>query len=126
MGDLNLEAIKARAEAATPGPWAVPVANVFRVVCPGAEHHNPPMGLCPPYPWRVIAEPSVYDPSAADAEFIAHARTDVPALVAEVERLRGAANWLLEQVGRDGPDRGAAVAQLRRLVPERGHTAADG
>ena len=84
----DLEAIKARAEAATPGPWAVPGANVFRVIAPEAEHHNPRMGACPPYPWRVIAEPSSYDPSAADAEFIAHARTDVPDLVAEVERLR--------------------------------------
>lgn len=85
---LDLAAIKARAEAATPGPWKVPIANVFVVVAPNAPHHNPPEGLCPPYPWRVVVEPSLNDPSAEDAEFIAHAREDVPALVAEVERLR--------------------------------------
>ena len=45
MTDLDLEAIKARAEAANGGPWK-------------------------------------------DAEFVAHARTDVPALIAEVKRLR--------------------------------------
>jgi hypothetical protein len=49
---LDLEAIKGREAAATPGPWAVPGANVFRVIAPEAEHHNPRMGECPPYPWR--------------------------------------------------------------------------
>ena len=79
---LDLEAIKARCEAATPGPWAV--ANI----APGwAEDEND---------WCVV--PGVVESCgsdmcgpvvrSADAAFIASARTDVPALVAEVERLR--------------------------------------
>ena len=108
---IDLDAIKARCEAATPGPWEVPAANVFRVLAPGAPHHNPPQGLCPPYPWRVVVEASQNDPSAEDVAFIAHARTDVPALVAEVERLKayigaildhGMTTWSDTSCGRGG------------------------
>lgn len=64
---LDLEAIKARAEAATPGPWeCVGMGDVVT-------------------PTFVI---QTTDRNPADGRFIANARTDVPALVAEVERLQ--------------------------------------
>lgn len=87
---LDLVAIRARAEAATPGPWAIPNANVFRVIAPDAQHTNPKQGMGPPYPWRIVADMGDQDGNAADALFIAYARTDVPALLAEVVRLRAA------------------------------------
>ncbi len=58
----DLEAIKRRCEAATPGPWT----TLGAVVADGS---------------------SCLDDRARNAEFIAHAREDVPALLEAVERL---------------------------------------
>jgi hypothetical protein len=65
--DLDLSAIKARIEAASAGPWTA-------------------------HPDGLVWAPRLGDPVSGsaeleDAEFIAAARLDVPALVAEVERL---------------------------------------
>jgi hypothetical protein len=65
---LALAAIKARVEAASVGPWTA-------------------------HPDGLVWAPRLGDPVSAstepaDAEFIAAARQDVPALIAEVERLR--------------------------------------
>jgi hypothetical protein len=57
--DDELDVIGARANAATPGPWTWP-------------------------DWDDCSEQE----ADANNEFIAHAREDVPALVAEVRRLR--------------------------------------
>jgi hypothetical protein len=83
-GGLDLDAIEARANAATPGPWH-------------KEHTDPnPLHGCVTigdHGW-VCAGPNApaYDEDSdeghADAEFVAHARTDVPALVALVRELR--------------------------------------
>ncbi len=74
MTDLDLDAIEARANAAAPGPpWGWAVSDDRRWVDVTARGHD-----------RVIA--TTYDDDLA--AFIAHARTDVPALVAEVRRLR--------------------------------------
>ena len=68
--ELDLDAIEARVNAATDGPWeAYPDGLVWTKV--------PRIG--DPVSGSVLPE---------DAEFIAAARTDVPALVAEVRRLR--------------------------------------
>jgi hypothetical protein len=61
---MSIEEIKAREQAATPGPWEDAVTDVWL----GDRH---------------IAE--VY--AGLDADFIAHARTDIPELIAEVEWL---------------------------------------
>jgi hypothetical protein len=86
------DAIRARAEAATDGPWSAygtVIAAYFEPNCGGCSGivspaHEPSCGI------EQIAQAD-----AADAEFIAHARTDVPALLdaldaaeAEIERLR--------------------------------------
>lgn len=81
---LDLDAIKVRCEAAGPGPWI----NPGRPRTLGGYHHY----ICEVGTVFVVngeEDGSDDDDSRllADAEFIAHARADVPALVAEVERL---------------------------------------
>lgn len=73
---IDLDAIKARAEAATPGPWEADASEIYG---PGRV-------------WLAescrLHDDLSYDPqSDRDAAFIAHARTDVPELVAGVESL---------------------------------------
>jgi hypothetical protein len=68
----ELDAIKARAEAATDGPWRVIsdyIPGVIEVEGPTASNDY-------------VAELSA---DKADLEFIAHARQDIPALAAAVE-----------------------------------------
>lgn len=88
----NLAEIKARAQAATPGPWFAGDANggdppherrPFWVV--STEDTDPDLGEAPEE-WAA----EIRVGAQGDAEFIAHAREDVPALVAEVERLQTA------------------------------------
>lgn len=74
MSRLDLDAIRQRAEEATPGPWGV--HGDYGLWSDGAgvwvmQDDCLPGGTL----------------GGADAEFIARARTDVPALLAEVERL---------------------------------------
>lgn len=70
--ELRLDEIEARANAATPGPWTVS-EDYSDVVGPEGDQ-------LASY-WNPTSE-------TRNGEFIAHARTDVPALVAEVRRLR--------------------------------------
>lgn len=78
LTDEQLAAIEARASAATRGPWD---SIGERVYAGGASA------------W-VVAESKMWgldgerDDYAADAAFVAGARADVPALLAEVRRLR--------------------------------------
>jgi hypothetical protein len=80
---LDLIAIEARAEAATRGPW--------RVCAEGSEGSR----IAPDYGDKrtrtrfiAIANGRVQPEDGCNARFIAAARSDVPALVAEVRRLR--------------------------------------
>ena len=74
MTPERLAEIRARAEAATEGPWwttrNLRPATIFSGE--GSDYND------------AVAD----DAEPADATFIAHARTDVPELVAEIERLR--------------------------------------
>ena len=80
---LDLTAIRARERAVTKGPW---------------RWQASPKG----YPQQIVANDdgltliadTYVDPAwyPAEAEFIAHARTDIPALCDEVERLRAFLN----------------------------------
>ena len=84
---LDLEVIKARAAAATEGPWEWDDPTI-------SQHWSRPE------PWATVVDDEVncggycYGGSSspiksdADGRFIAHAREDIPALVAEVERLQ--------------------------------------
>ncbi|MGN7387780.1 hypothetical protein [Sporosarcina sp. SAFN-015] len=69
----DLEAIRKRAEAATVGPW---------------KYNDQHGYLAPVTPQREICAITNEITRYYDAEFIAHAREDIPALLAEVERLR--------------------------------------
>jgi len=72
---LDLDPIEARADAATVGPWAYDFEPRGRDVAYVVIH---------PASTASIAEDAIEE----DAEFIAHAREDFPALIAEVRRLR--------------------------------------
>jgi hypothetical protein len=70
MDDERRSRIESRCAAATPGPWtAHPYAEDFEIrpIACGQDH-----GIC----------------SQPDAEFIAHAREDIPVLLAEINKLR--------------------------------------
>ena len=83
MGD-RLTEIKAREAAATKGPWrGVKDGIVSEAVLARAEAAGESFD-----PDIVVTDCGYYPPRYADAAFIAHAREDVPWLVAEVERLR--------------------------------------
>jgi len=81
MNAEQLNAIKERAEKATPGPWFFDVGRKERLDCRPAviEHFDYDHG-------ESFIHGDIAD--ITDAEFIANAREDVPALVAEVERLK--------------------------------------
>lgn len=88
----ELQAIKARAEAATPGPWEATLSQTVQIDISGPSlgQRYEDDGLRVSYV------------SESDATFIAHARTDVPALVAEVERLQVLVDALMNpKPGRD-------------------------
>jgi hypothetical protein len=73
---LDLEPIKARVKEATPAPW-----RLHEVARDNGDEDV----------WVVFNDAD--DSSMMqrqDADFIAHARTDIPALIAEVEALRSA------------------------------------
>lgn len=85
--ELDLDAIEARANAATEGPWwrreghaEIDGQNYAEVLIPGRVECG---SYC--YGGTSTIEGDRLD---ADLAFIAHARADVPALVAEVRRLR--------------------------------------
>jgi len=101
MTDADLAAIEARCRAATAGPWSVKPydaeyasGNVERL---WDIHASYPEDTTP---WersvaRVWGDNAVWlrdrEADGGNAEFIAHSRTDVEALCAEVRRLRSAA-----------------------------------
>lgn len=91
LTEQELAEIEERVNAATPGPWEI-CANPFD----GSDDYNE--SWCPvelPHPY-IEAHVTMHDrhldrykkEGVAIAQFIAHARTDVPALIAEVRRLR--------------------------------------
>jgi hypothetical protein len=79
MTDAELNVIRERAEAATPGPWV----NVGSDVA-APRRPTEPFSCYGNYR-EILDEANGCDD---DLEFIAHARTDIPALLAEIERLK--------------------------------------
>src|SRR5260221_3437865 len=74
MDEETLAAIRARADQATPGPWLGLYLSGDTIT--GVKNAAGAVGL---------GEVGL---TAADHKFITHAREDIPALLAEVERLR--------------------------------------
>lgn len=80
MTEQELSEVEARANAATPGPWGFVPPRTEELAIKGEVH-------CDEGPIFVAAH---YDiAKSADFEFAAHAREDIPKLIAEVRRLRG-------------------------------------
>ena len=98
----QLSAIRARLDAATPGPWEAGTA----ACCPDMGWvDGPKSAVCPQF----TATKVTHSLDANDAELIAHAPTDLGALLDEVERLRAERDDLLawsqrfsDLVGEDG------------------------
>ena len=80
LTEEQLAAIKARAEAATPGAWGI--EHVERRIWAGNER------VC-----FLFGQDRRQNEN--NGVFIAHAREDVPALLAEIERLRAREDWLI-------------------------------
>jgi len=87
---IDLEAIKKRVDAATPGPWNVYDNN--NIVANHPHKHLTLMGdvehtaiaMC----FRKSCQHCNGFPVDNNLQFISHSRTDIPALISEVERLR--------------------------------------
>jgi hypothetical protein len=77
---VDLAAIKARLASATSGPWTAYSA----MCCPDMGGVSGPEGVVCQHQLGRYGHPMTIE----DAEFIAASRTDVEALIAEVERLR--------------------------------------
>lgn len=111
MTDEQLQAIEARVEAATPGPWTVQQSWHGYCDCvDGSEHES--YGECADWYWSEVGEldgPTYIEVNGgeysqicqADMEFIAAARDDVPALIAEVIRLQCKLAEVQELIGID-------------------------
>jgi hypothetical protein len=83
MSDLDLEPIHQRAEAATPGPWTA-ITDNGRKTGVGIVGQATKRGTGE----AIAVFAGTGGNRHADATFTAQAREDVPALMAEVERLR--------------------------------------
>lgn len=117
---VDVEAIRARADAATPGPWNVDKDRGgfwhgrFAVVChDGIWRDREYAGERSTEPRILLTLNGNFEPGE-DAAFIAHARADVPALCdALTHERRVSAIWRDLALARIAP--AAAFAQLRAL-----------
>jgi hypothetical protein len=87
MTPEELQAIRDRVAKASPGPWTTEQGEY--------SGRNWPLGLSGQYGNDVtvflttdhVHASEMYGDAATDGDFIAHARTDIPALLAEIDRL---------------------------------------
>lgn len=93
LTDDDLQAIRARAEAATPGPWVDDGWDCFH---DGAEWERSVMvgeyivANCPSERFGRVEDIPDDTPAIFNTTFIAHAREDIPKLLAEITRLKAA------------------------------------
>lgn len=78
--DIDINEIQARVDAVSPGPWKVERWEDF--------DGKASFAVADVVRWRQYLNSVDCGNDSSAAEFIAHARTDVPALIAEVRRLR--------------------------------------
>ena len=111
---FNPQAARERCEAATPGPWAIGGLNRLFVVAPKRPKH----GIITDFGPRAKGHPE----REANAEFIAHARSDLPAALEEhsaaIERgvmLWRQFLWLLSAVDRECAAAEQAQGKMNRL-----------
>ena len=95
---LDLEPIKAREAAAVKGPWTngsrPDDKHMGKIVARGYVENPNIAGAVVAATWdhqhAIVYVGLTRQQTIDNAEFIAHARQDIPALIAEVERLRAA------------------------------------
>lgn len=90
-----IAAIRERAERATPGPWQW---EMLRRGVMGADT------LVAMAVWGDEVTEQYIAISDADAEFIAHAREDIPKLLAEIERLQAELKYYKYALGVEGDE----------------------
>ena len=104
MTSAELQAIRARLESASDGPWAVKrIPNSYESAAGDRFTHPCVRGFRAPRRLYNLA----WEQCEADAEFMASARQDIPSLLTEVEQLRAA----LQEC------RGALGELMRRRAP---------
>lgn len=107
---LDLQAIKDRTDGATSGQWSVsePAADGrYQVRKAGSS-------------LEVIAHLGAGWRARQDAAFIAHAREDVPALMAEIERIKAALRGAVRDVSMLGRDPDEALWDLVKTYADDG------
>ncbi|MFM9635916.1 hypothetical protein [Streptomyces turgidiscabies] len=114
LNDERLADIEARANAATPGPWTSWADTYPHVVTQGSADIHP-------FDAEGIVSTNLAVNVAADAEFVAHARTDVPAMAAEIRRLRRQRKYLVGQLAKRDAETGRGDQALKEFL--RGETA---
>lgn len=87
MNEEQLQAIEERAHAATPGPWMEEAESGEWWVASMSDETA-----------ALYVIPDTALMNQADVDFIAHARDDVPALIAEVRSLRVTDSAVLRKV----------------------------
>lgn len=112
MNHLDLNAIRARAAAATKGPWVpeLPDPDDDWAAEESSVYLDDGMALGTAYIAREISQG---DEGKADAEFIAHARQDIPDLCDKVDELGGALTQAMSALSRTHGDLATAAG-----VPE--------
>lgn len=89
MTSEELEAIRGRERSATAGPWEAEVTSDTTYIGPfSGKRGDDYEGGLPVVDGIVCAIHRKCEGTLEDGYFIAHARTDIPALLAEVERLK--------------------------------------
>lgn len=76
---MNLEEIKERESGAAPGPWVIVEPFKNEVYIEGGNKRSVAY---------IIHDDDERHTQKADADFIAHAREDIPVLISEIKRLR--------------------------------------
>jgi hypothetical protein len=113
---IDLEAIAARCEAATPGPWEVLSDQLVDTVWLNAAtpEDDKPIALFDYRPGGA---------NRANADFIAHARQDVPVLLAAMRSMQQRIQDLLEANNREIKARVEAKRQLEEAMAKLGPAA---
>jgi hypothetical protein len=104
LTDADLAAIQGRLDAVAPGPWRAMVEG--RDISSGSNFIQ--VGGDNEVNIEVVPEEHIADPAVrqvwmeANYDFVAHARQDIPRLLAEVRRLRAGSSPPVRRAGRDG------------------------
>ena len=105
LTDADLQAIRARADAATHGPWAYDGQH-YEITTPFGDSYWLIASECRATPEQEVKPDQFGHEYNADYAFIAHARQDVPALLDEIAALQArnaeldaGLQWALDEGG---------------------------